>query len=116
VLAPVVNPYFRKTVRVVLVVGAVLLVVALVYGLVRLLNPLSPLITAAATIVIAWYTLALRDSTNRLWKVGERQFELEGPFLQLVLRPNTIDNELWGFNFFDNATSRLAPERPQFYV
>jgi hypothetical protein len=32
----------------------------------------SAAITALATIAIAWFTLSLRDSTNKLWVEGER--------------------------------------------
>ncbi len=70
---PVINTFLRKIAHAVFVVGVVLLICALVYGLVWLLNQLSPLITALATIAIALYTWALRDSTNRLWEAGQRR-------------------------------------------
>jgi hypothetical protein len=34
------------------------------------------LITAVATIFIAWFTLSLRQSTDKLWDAGERQLKL----------------------------------------
>ena len=109
----VINAFLRKIVLWVFVVGVVLLICALVYGLVRVLNALSPLITALATIAIALYTWALRDSTNRLWEAGQRQFELEGPFLHPVIQSNAIIEDLWGFKYFDNPTSDLSPWRPR---
>lgn len=60
-----IKAFLRKIAYAALVVGVVLLICALVYGLVWLLNSLSSLITAFATIAIALYTWALRDSTNR---------------------------------------------------
>jgi hypothetical protein len=69
----VIKTFLRRIAYAALVVVVVLLICALVYGLVWLLNQLSPLITASATIVIAVYTWALRDSTNLLWKAGERR-------------------------------------------
>jgi hypothetical protein len=40
------------------------------------LNDYNALITAIATIFIAWFTLSLRQSTDKLWNAGERQLEL----------------------------------------
>jgi hypothetical protein len=40
------------------------------------LNDYKELITAIATIFIAWFTLSLRQSTDKLWNAGERQIEL----------------------------------------
>jgi hypothetical protein len=36
------------------------------------------MITAMATIAIAWFTLSLRQATDRLWDAGERQLKLLG--------------------------------------
>ncbi len=74
-----IKTFLRKIAHGVFVVGVVLLICVFIYGLVWLLNQLSPLITASATAVIAWYTWALRNSNNRLWEAGQRQFELVGP-------------------------------------
>jgi hypothetical protein len=101
---PVINTFLRKIALAVFVVGVVLLICALVYRLVWLLSSLSALITALATAVIAWYTWALRDSTNRLWKAGQRQFEMEGPFLHPVIKSKNFI----GFNALDDP--RVASE------
>ena len=107
---PAINTFLRKIALAVLVVGAVLLVCVLVYGLVRLVNELSPLITAFATAVIAWYTWALRNSTNRLWEAGQRQFELEGPFLHPIIQShNSIAEGLKFFRMFNHPTSPVPP-------
>lgn len=107
---PVINAFLRKMALAVLVVVVVLLVCAIVYGLVRLLNPLSPLITAVATIVIAGYTWALRNSTNRLWEAGQRQLELEGPFLHPIIQHHSaIAEGLKLFSIYDHPTSPVAP-------
>ncbi len=42
---------------------------------------ISAPLTAFATVAIGWFTYTLRNSTNQLWEAGERQFQLEGPFL-----------------------------------
>jgi hypothetical protein len=44
--------------------------------IVMALNDYNGLITAVATIFIAWFTLSLRQSTEKLWSAGERQTEL----------------------------------------
>ena len=88
-------------------------VCALVYGLVWLLDSLSSVITALATVVIAGYTWALRDSTNRLWEASERQFDREGPFLLPVIQSNTILEGLRGFIWYDNPTSNIPPVKSE---
>lgn len=105
----VINTFLRKIALAVFVVAVVLLICALVYFLVWLLNQLSPLITALATIAIALYTWALRDSTNRLWEAGQRQFELEGPFLHPVIQSDTIHQGFSGFIRYDHPTSPVTP-------
>jgi hypothetical protein len=40
------------------------------------LNDNNGIITAVATIFIAWFTLSLRQSTDKLWDAGERQLKL----------------------------------------
>jgi hypothetical protein len=40
------------------------------------LNDYNGLITAAATVFIAWFTWSLRQSTDKLWDAGERQLKL----------------------------------------
>ncbi len=40
------------------------------------LDALNGAITAIATAFIAWFTLSLRQSTDRLWDAGERQIAL----------------------------------------
>ncbi len=42
----------------------------------KILDALSVAITALATIAIAWFTLSLRRSTDKLWDAGERQLAL----------------------------------------
>lgn len=102
----VINTFFRRIAYAALVVVVVLLICALVYGL----NALGPLITALATIAIAAYTWALRDSTSQLWKAGERHFELEGPFLHpIIQRHSTIADGLAGFSIYNHPTSAVAP-------
>jgi hypothetical protein len=54
-----INAYLRKIALAVCVVGAILLACIALYYFVRLLNELSPLISALATIAIALYTWAL---------------------------------------------------------
>src|SRR5271170_1197609 len=107
---PVINTFLRRIENAVSVVVVVLLICALVYGLVRLLNPLSSLITALATIAIAGYTWALRYSTSQLWKAGERHFELEGPFLHPIIQHHiAIAEGLRVFSIYDHPTSPVAP-------
>jgi hypothetical protein len=107
---PVINTFFRRIAYAALVVVVVLLICALVYGLVWLLNPLSSLITALATIAIALYTWALRDSTSLLWKAGERHFELEGPFLHPIIQSHSaIAEGLKFFSIYDHPTSPVTP-------
>ena len=101
--------FLRKIAYAVFVLFIVVFFCLLLYGLVWFLNQLGPLITAFATAVIAWYTWALRNSTNRLWEAGQRQFELEGPFLHPVIHPNAIMEGLWGFILYDHPTSHVAP-------
>jgi hypothetical protein len=104
------NAFRRKIVLAVFLVAVVLLICALVYGLVWLLNPLSSVITAFATIVIAGYTWALRDSTNLLWKAGERHFELEGPFLHPIIQSDkAIVEALKFFSIYNHPTSPVTP-------
>ena len=110
---PVINAFLRKIARAAIVVAVVLLICAFVPGLVWLLNSLSSLITALATIAIALYTWALRDSTNRLWEAGQRQFELEGPFLHPVIQSNTIHEGFRGFILFDHPTSPVPSVAPE---
>jgi hypothetical protein len=77
---------------------------------VRLLNALGPLITALATIAIAGYTWALRDSTSQLWKAGERHFELEGPSLHPIIQHHSaIAEGLRVFSIYDHPTSAVGP-------
>lgn len=38
-------------------------------------NDFSPALAAVATIAIAWFTFSLRQSTDKLWSVSERQLE-----------------------------------------
>ena len=107
---PVINTFFRRIAYAALVVAVVLLICALVYGLVRLLNALGPLISALATIAIAGYTWALRDSTSQLWKAGERHFELEGPFLHPIIQHHSaIAEGLRVFSIYDHPTSAVGP-------
>jgi hypothetical protein len=42
------------------------------------LDALNGVITAIATAFIAWFTLSLRQSTDKLWDAGERQLKLLG--------------------------------------
>jgi hypothetical protein len=106
----VINAFLRKIALAVFVVVVVLLICAFGYGLVWLFNQLSPLITAFATAVIAWYTWALRNSTNRLWEAGQRQFELEGPFLHPVIQSHSaIAEGLKFFSIFNHPTSPVGP-------
>ncbi len=55
---------------------------------------ISAPLTAFATVAIGWFTYTLRNSTNRLWEAGERQFQLEGPFLHPVFEPNMFARNL----------------------
>ena len=105
-----IKTFLRRIAYAAFVVVVVLLICALVYGLVWRLNQLSPLITASATIVIAVYTWALRDSTNLLWKAGERHFELEGPFLHPIIQSHSaIAEGLKFFSVFNHPTSPVTP-------
>jgi hypothetical protein len=52
------------------------LVPFLVIKLGKILDALGVAITALATIAIAWFTLSLRRSTDKLWEAGERQIAL----------------------------------------
>jgi hypothetical protein len=106
----VANNILRRIAYVVFVLFIVVFICLLLYGLVWFLNILSPLITALATVAIAAFTLALRDSTNRLWKADERQFELEGPFLYPIIESHSaIAEGLKFFSIYDHPTSRVTP-------
>lgn len=48
----------------------------LLWHLREALNDYAPLLTVVATAAIAWFTLALRRSTEKLWKAGEKQSEI----------------------------------------
>jgi hypothetical protein len=70
------------------------------------LDSYNGLITAIATAFIAWFTLSLRQSTNRLWDAGERQLELLGETsaaqsrdMQASIATATKANELNRKNF-----------------
>jgi acetolactate synthase regulatory subunit len=52
------------------------LVPFLIIQISKVLDALSVAITALATIAIAWFTLSLRRSTDKLWDAGERQLAL----------------------------------------
>jgi len=62
----------------------------------HLLDSSSAFITAVATGFIAWFTLSLRQSTDKLWDAGERQLQQirdstalhERPWLFVNLRPH----------------------------
>jgi hypothetical protein len=79
----------------------------------KFLDALGVAITALATIAIAWFTLTLRRSTDKLWKAGDKQLrllkrsadiseraltELEAPHLSIKI----IDNGI--------AVTNLMPE------
>lgn len=105
-----INKFLSKIAYAVFVFFAVVFLCAVTYGLVWLLNAISPLITATATAVIAWYTWALRNSTNQLRIAGERQFELEGPFLYPIIQSqSTVAEGLRFFSVFDHPTSQVTP-------
>lgn len=67
-------------------------------------------VTAIATCFIAWFTLTLESSTLKLWKVGSRQFELEGPFLYPIIQfGRRIEDQLIYFFMYDHPTSPVTP-------
>ena len=101
-----INPFLRKIALAVFVVAVVLLICAFGYGLVWLFNQLNPLITAASSPQQSSLgTWALRNSTNRLWEAGQRQFDLEGPFLHPVIQSHSaIAEGLKFFSIFNHPT------------
>jgi hypothetical protein len=52
------------------------LVPFLVIEIGKILDALGVAVAALATIFIAWFTLSLRQSTDKLWDAGERQLKL----------------------------------------
>lgn len=67
-------------------------------------------VTAIATCFIAWFTLTLKNSTLKLWKIGSRQFELEGPFLYPMIQfGRRIEDQLIYFFMHDHPTSPVSP-------
>jgi hypothetical protein len=68
------------------------------------LEPYSAFITAIATIFIAWFTLSLRQSTDKLWNAGERQLtKTQRAFVH-------ID----GFDF-EISTKATGKQPPEFF-
>jgi hypothetical protein len=51
------------------------------------LNYVAPALTAFATIAIAWFTLILKRSTDRLWRAGKKQFRLASDEFIATHRP-----------------------------
>ncbi len=43
---------------------------------IQVLDRMGGVLTALATIAIAWFTLSLRQATDRMWDAGERQLKL----------------------------------------
>jgi hypothetical protein len=61
----------------------------------RFFGDVSAAITALATIAIAWFTLSLRESTNKLWNAGERQLK------QITA---SSEHQLRAYLYVDNKT------------
>jgi hypothetical protein len=62
----------------------------------------SAAITALATIAIAWFTLSLRDSTNKLWVEGGRQFSLAQDEFAATHRPKIFVQSITTHFLSDN--------------
>ena len=76
-------------------------------------------ITALATAAIAWFTLTLRRSTDKLWKAGEQQFTLakETSQRQAVEIENQIDIAREANRAAQkSADAAVASERARFYI
>jgi hypothetical protein len=67
------------------------------HGIGAALDSCNGLITAIATIFIAWFTFSLRRSTDKLWDAGERQRELA---------ENTAERQLRAYVSVDGDASR----------
>lgn len=66
------------------------------------LDSYNGLITAAATVAIAWFTFSLREATNRLWDAGERQLDVSEQTLIAGQRAwIRVDVEISGDLVFD---------------
>jgi hypothetical protein len=63
----------------------------------------SAAITAFATIAIAWFTLSLRDSTNKLWAAGNRQFRLAQDEFTATHRPKIFVQSITTHFLSDNG-------------
>jgi hypothetical protein len=61
----------------------------------RGLEAYNGLITAIATIFIAWFTLTLRLSTDKLWEAGTEQLNLARDEFNSVHRPKIRLKHLW---------------------
>ena len=75
------------------------------------LTQLGPLITAFATAVIAWYTWALRNSTNRLWEAGQT-FNLNWKGRSSIPTFDSRRYRGWRLkllSFYDHPTSPVTP-------
>ena len=82
----------------------------------------SAAITAAATIAIAWFTLTLRRSTDRLWEAGERQLEHLKEISQQQLGAYVgvesceVVSADWGNTFIVEVRIKNAGQTPAFNV
>jgi hypothetical protein len=79
----------------------------------------STLITAIATACIAWFTLSLRQSTDRLWKAGDDQLRLTKDISDR--QSKDISNQIDIAREANRAAQKsadaaVATERARFYV
>jgi hypothetical protein len=58
----------------------------------------APLIAAAATIAIAWFTLTLKKSTDRLWEASEKQIGLFQKSTEATLKHAEIAEKSFGLS------------------
>lgn len=83
------------------------------------LDTYNGLITAIATAFIAWFTLSLRRSTDKLWDAGDKQFDLakETSDRQSVEIQNQIDIAREANRAAQkSADAAVATERARFYI
>jgi hypothetical protein len=78
--------------------GSYNILFGLVWKSVLILDRYGALITALATIAIAWFTLTLRRSTDRLWEAGEKQIAVAAKSAEAALKHAQIAEKSFGMS------------------
>lgn len=91
------------------------LVLFLIIKIGKILDALGVAVTALATIAIAWFTLSLRRSTDKLWEAGERQIGIAAQMAELTRQQVAIASSQTDIQIKQHAVGRLqflAAHRP----